>query len=165
MKSRVYAVVIAGLALVSCTSEGIHDPVASGTEAIVIEDVGPVSSQDGITFTLDPDEGLTPGEVVTLILRNDTGNLVGYNLCLSSFLVRSGAEWRSMPTHQGCTLMFSELPAGAEVRYDREVPASLESGTYRFWTVIRLMTGEGPEVPVFTPPFDLDQGPLPPGDS
>jgi len=165
MKLRLHAVVLAGLALASCTGEGILNPLAGETEAIVIEDVGPVSSQEGISFTLDPDEGLIPGEVVTLILRNDTDNLVGHNLCISSLLVRSGAEWRSIPTHHGCTLMFSELPAGAEVRYDMDVPASLESGTYRFWTVIRLGTGEGPDLLVFTPPFDLDQEPLPPGDS
>jgi len=125
MRSRVHAVVIAGFALASCTGEGILNPLAGETEAIVIEDVGPVSAQDGITFTLDPDEGLTPGEVVALILRNDTDNLVGHNLCISSLLLRSGAEWRSMLTHQGCTFIFSELPAGAEVRYDMDVPATL----------------------------------------
>lgn len=155
MKFRICAWIAAGFVLGSCTGEGVRDPVSPETDTIEIADVGPVSSPEGIALTLDPDDGLAPGDAVTLILGNGTGTAVGYNLCLSGLLVRSGEEWQPLPSDEVCTLELRNLLPGAEARYGSGLPESLEPGIYRFWTVVDLRTSE-PQVSAITAPFPVE---------
>lgn len=105
----------------------------------------PGESSD-VTLSAEP-ATVSAGESVTLILRNDSPSEVGYNLCASGLERRAGGSWTPVPSDRVCTMELRMLAAGADARYELELPEGLEVGEYRFTTSVHQLAG-GETVPV-----------------
>jgi hypothetical protein len=88
---------------------------------------------NGLVFTVEP-RTVGPGAMVTLVLRNARFTQLGYNLCSSGLEQRTGSGWQSVATDGVCTRELRILPPRQVARYEKRLPATLESGQYRYWT-------------------------------
>ena len=79
------------------------------------------------------------GDSLTLILRNNSENTVGYNLCASALERQNAGAWQAMPSDRVCTMELRSLPAGKETRYTLGLPANLSAGDYRVVTGVEIM--------------------------
>ncbi|HWV56512.1 MAG TPA: hypothetical protein VNZ57_03490 [Longimicrobiales bacterium] len=94
---------------------------------------------DGVSLSHSP-ESPSPGDSVTLVLRNGSDGTVGYNLCTSSLFRQSGSDWVPVPEDRICTMELRSLAPGEQATYTLRLPPGLEPGTYRYQTPI-----DGPE--------------------
>lgn len=95
-----------------------------------------------VTLSAEP-AAVSARDSVTLILRNDSPSEVGYNLCASGLERRAGGSWTQVPSDRVCTMELRMLAAGAEARYELELPEGLDVGEYRFTTSVhRMAAGE-----------------------
>ena len=106
---------------------------------------------DGVSLAHSP-AAPSPGESVTLVLRNESDAAIGYNLCTSGLFRQSGAEWEQVPEDRICTLELRILPPGEQADFTLQLPLGLESGTYRYQTSIDG-PGTGESGQVSAPPF------------
>ena len=106
---------------------------------------------DGLAFTTEA-ESYEPGDRVTLNLENDSGQRVGYNLCLSSLQRRTANAWtrpeaadgdiNNDGTREACTMQMNTMDSGEEVSYDKGLPIDLAEGAYRFQNSVTLLEEE-----------------------
>lgn len=107
----------------------------------------------GVAFEVRP-ASPTPGQRVTLVLRNSGAGTLGYNLCTSALTRQAAATWDPVPSDRVCTMELRSLEPGNEDTFDLELPLDLQPGTYRFETrVERFDEGESDELA--TEPFTL----------
>lgn len=116
---RLLTLTLLAVAFVACTTTG------SG------------AGSNGVTMTVTP-ERAEPGDSVTLVLRNDSQDELGYNLCTSGLLRRTdGDAWEPVPSDRACTRELRMLSPRQRATYDLDLPAGLAPGTYRFETNVQ----------------------------
>lgn len=100
---------------------------------------GPSGSADdgsgGARLTVEP-EVAQPGDSVVLLLRNASGEAIGYNLCTSRLERRDDSDWLRLPPDRVCTMELRTLPPGEVARYPLELPSDLAPGSYRYLAMI-----------------------------
>lgn len=108
---------------------GTPPPEQPGTNGQAAEPAGEVvlSAAPGRT---------TAGGTMTLTLRNDSREQIGYNLCSSAIETSGG---RPVPTDRICTMELRLLEAGRSANYSYELPEQLADGTYRFLAQVEWM--------------------------
>lgn len=89
----------------------------------------------GVTLTAEKS-----GDDVRLTLANGSADPVGYNLCSSRLLQRTGDGWTNVPTGLICTMEIRTLAAGASDSFTHTLPAA--AGEYRFETRVEIPVGE-----------------------
>lgn len=85
----------------------------------------------------------TSPTAILLTLRNESGGLIGYNLCTTAMERRSGDSWNAVPSDGVCTMELRTLASGGTATYTRQMPANLPAGDYRFVTRIEIPLGGG----------------------
>ncbi len=96
------------------------------------------------------------GDSATIVLRNGTGQPLGYNLCGSSREIRTGGSWKPIPQTRICTLELRILAPGAETHYREPITAEWQPGEYRMTTAIERMRS-GDVGRIHTPPFTVER--------
>ncbi|WP_143195411.1 immunoglobulin-like domain-containing protein [Archangium sp. Cb G35] len=88
-----------------------------------------------------------PGSKVKLLLRNDSLQLLGYNLCMSSLQRDEGGTWTVVPPpgRQLCAAIQYNIWPGESGESLRPLPETLPEGTYRYVTNVDW-NGEHQEV-------------------
>ena len=77
-----------------------------------------------------------PGDSVVLLLRNGSGEAIGYNLCTSRMERREESEWVRLPPDRVCTRELRTLPPGEVARYPLALGSDLDAGSYRYLAMI-----------------------------
>jgi hypothetical protein len=90
---------------------------------------------DAVTLRAEPSTA-APGDTVELILTNQSGGTLGYNLCSSGMEQRAGASWTSVPSNRMCTMELRMLPPGESARFPLGLESGLSAGEYRFVTTV-----------------------------
>ena len=85
-------------------------------------------------------EAVSPS-AVRLTLDNGTQAQIGYNLCASRLQRRDGAEWTPVQTDEVCTMELRTLNPGADATFEKQLPASLPAGEYRYVTNVESPLG------------------------
>jgi hypothetical protein len=88
-------------------------------------------------------ESAAPGDSVTLTLENGSEEQIGYNLCASGLQRQTAAAWQAVPSDIVCTMELRTLDAGGQTTWRTALPATLESGRYRYTTNIEAMATGG----------------------
>lgn len=100
---------------------------------------GPSGSEEdhsgNVGLAVEP-EIAQPGDSVVLLLRNGSGEAIGYNLCTSRLERREDGEWQRLPPDRVCTMELRTLPPGEEARFPLALPADLDPGSYRYLAMI-----------------------------
>jgi hypothetical protein len=88
-----------------------------------------------------------PGAEVSLRLRNESLQPLGFNLCFSTLQRHEGAAWETIPLIENelCQALQKRLNPGEESSERRVLRESLEEGEYRFLTHVEW-DGERQEV-------------------
>jgi hypothetical protein len=87
------------------------------------------------------------GDTATIVLRNGTGEPLGYNLCISSRELRAGASWKRFSPLRVCTLELRILQPGGETQLREPITAEWEAGEYRMVTTVeRMRSGNRGEI-------------------
>jgi hypothetical protein len=89
-------------------------------------------------------EAASAPDSITLVLRNESSEEVGYNLCPSTLEQRVGAGWQAVLDERVCTMELRLLPSGREGRYTVGLPAGLASGEYRYRAAVTRMESGAP---------------------
>ncbi|HEX2167968.1 MAG TPA: hypothetical protein VHG09_12110 [Longimicrobiales bacterium] len=109
---------------------------------------------DDVHLTVAP-ENATPGDSMTLTLRNETTEQIGYNLCTSSLQRQTAGGWATVPSDVVCTMELRTLEPDQEASYRTALPDDLASGQYRYTTSAEAMeTGGG--YGIMSNTFDVD---------
>lgn len=91
-----------------------------------------------IALTVDPPT-VAAGDSVTLILRNDSPEPVGYNLCSGTLEVSFEGAWQRVPSDRICTMEIRILAPGEVTRYPLALEPGLAPGDYRYVTSVDAM--------------------------
>lgn len=140
MKRAVISVAVA--ATVACTANGILGVLPEG------------DTPDGVLFEAN-DTLVAVGDTATLLLANNTGEAIGYNLCLGYLERHDGRSWRSvrkMPEGSACTLALYVLPQGDSAVHHQPIHTFLERGVYRLRDRIQWI-GAGGEAEIISNGF------------
>lgn len=110
----------------------------------------------GLRVTVEP-RIAAPGATVTLVLHNATAHQAGYNLCSSSLDQLQSGIWRPVPQTSACTRELRVLGAGQQARYQKQLPTTLATGTYRFATGVEIPLNRGTPAlgPIQSEPFSV----------
>lgn len=130
---RLLISLIAVTALLACAD----DPVGPDQQFVAI-------SADGLVLTTDADS-YAPGAEVRLTLRNETGGVLGHNLCLSVLERSTGSRWVTVErsTDPSCQAALAMLEADGTATLTIQLPTNLPAGEYRFRTQLeKVPTGE-----------------------
>ena len=139
---RLSAVAIAGvlaLAVLGCESSATglpgdleHDDLQPGHALLA----------DGIDVTLGMEaDHLEPGGEATLVLENQSGERIGYNLCFHTLERFTDEGWNAAEEQEerACILVLHMIDSGESARYDTSLPEALPAGEYRFRVALHLM--------------------------
>ena len=85
----------------------------------------------GVALAVEP-EAAQPGDSVELLLRNESGEAIGYNLCTTRLERGENGEWVRLPPDRVCTRELRTLAPGEVARYPVALAADLDPGSYRF---------------------------------
>ena len=110
---------------------------------------------EGITFEAQR-PAYRRGDTATIVLRNGSGQALGYNLCFSARELRTGASWKRFSPLRVCTMELRILPPGAETQLREPITAEWERGEYRMVTTVERM-GSGDRGEIFTPLFTVEK--------
>ena len=114
--------------------------------------VPPASQTSGVTAdVLLSAERVSPRSI-RLALDNGASQPIGYNLCHSELQRRSGTDWVRVETGEVCTMELRTLNPGHDATFEKDLPASLSAGDYRYVTSVEKPLG-GPSILVATAPF------------
>ena len=81
------------------------------------------------------------GQKVSLTLTNSSQSTVGYNLCASQLMRRTGGAWTVVPTQQVCTMEIRGLPPGESAQFRHSLPPGVQAGEYQYRTSIEMAGG------------------------
>ena len=115
---------------------------------LLLATCAPATTTPGLSFRADP----VSSNTVRLTLGNGTQSQVGYNLCASGLQRRSGSEWTAVQTDDVCTMELRTLSPGADATFEKQLPASLPAGEYRYVTNVESPLGSA-QAPVATNSF------------
>jgi hypothetical protein len=95
---------------------------------------------EGLVLRTDR-QSYSAGERVELTLRNETGEPLGVNLCLSTLEQRRNGEWADAPRQleEVCTALLQLLEPGQTASHSFRLVPGLAAGEYRFRTRIEKM--------------------------
>jgi hypothetical protein len=99
---------------------------------------------EGVVLTTDR-QAYAAADPVRLTLRNEAGEQLGINLCLSTLEVRQGTQWVRAPQQSEdiCTSILRILEPGESDSETVQLPPALPPGEYRFSTEVeRIGTGQ-----------------------
>jgi hypothetical protein len=99
---------------------------------------GDVAVVSGVSFTAH-DAG---PNIVQLTLTNGSDDRVGYNLCSSQLERKNASGWERIETGDVCTMEIRSLDVGQTATFDKNLPAGLASGDYRYVTRVEIPAGE-----------------------
>ena len=117
--------------------------------------VAELRDAEGITFAAHR-PAYRRGDTATIVLRNGTGQSLGYNLCFSSREQRTGGSWTRIYPLRICTMELRILAPGAETFLKEPITAEWQPGEYRMVTVVeRMRSGDRGEI--FTPSFTVER--------
>jgi hypothetical protein len=88
---------------------------------------------DGVTLSVSPEQ-TTEDSTVTLTLRNNSQQQIGYNLCSSTLQTSAG---RPVPTSRACTMEIRSLDPGRTATDRYQLPVNMLEGRYRFVTQVQ----------------------------
>ena len=129
-----------GFVLISAALAAACSPAARGA-----------SAEADIVFSVEPAR-VRAGETVTLVLRNQSSDTLGYNLCSSALEREANGQWQPVPSDRMCTMELRMLTPGESARYPVALEASVGAGPYRFVTSVERM-GSGTRASVTSAPF------------
>lgn len=110
---------------------------------------------DDMSLRVTP-ERAAPGDTVTLVLRNDSEDTLGYNLCTSDLFRRTDADtWDAVPSDRACTMELRSLSPRQRATFRLELAADVAPGTYRFETRVEVIQRDVRET-VVTEPFEIE---------
>lgn len=112
---------------------------------------------DADDITLRTDESLyAAGDTATLRIRNESGEPLGYNLCLHLVQRRIDGHWTdTLYGHeQPCPAIWYELEHGDSDTYPAALDVGTPPGTYRFRT--RIDTNPDGEYSLYSAPFTVE---------
>lgn len=113
-----------------------------------------LSSSDDVSLRVDADS-FEPGATVSLTLRNESGEAVGYNLCFHDLERLEGDDWaRVAGAGQICTAVLYTLEDGRSATYSASLPSTLGEGAYRFRTSVHFVE-RGESRDAVTAPFEV----------
>lgn len=95
----------------------------------------PGDSGGDVELAVEP-QAAQPGDSVELLLRNGSGEAIGYNLCTTRLERREEAEWVRLPPDRVCMRELRTLPPGEVARYPVALAADLDPGSYRYLAMI-----------------------------
>lgn len=98
-----------------------------------------------LTFSVTRSEW-APGDTIRVLLRNDSDQALGYNLCMKVLERRIDGQWRSvqsLPENTACTLQLDVLDPGESALGGLVVHSFIEPGTYRFRTSVEWPLSDG----------------------
>lgn len=134
---RFSALMLVATAIVACTTAGSR------------------AGSSDVALTVTP-ESAEPGDTVTLVLRNDSQDELGYNLCTSELSRQTGDDaWDPVPSDRACTMELRSLSPRQRATFRIDLPADLAPGTYRFETSVERMARNARET-VATEPFTVE---------
>jgi hypothetical protein len=90
--------------------------------------------------------------LVRLTLDNGAPHPIGYNLCTSELERREGSAWTRVATGEMCTMQLLSLNPGADATFEKQLPADLAAGEYRYQTSIESPLGTA-QKKISTAPF------------
>jgi len=95
---------------------------------------------EGVVLSTDR-QTYGPGDGVQLTLRNEAGEALGMNLCLSELERREAGQWERSPVQSDeiCVSILQVLEPGESASESVELPAGLPPGDYRFSTNLEGM--------------------------
>lgn len=108
------------------------------------DDLGPgyTLMQDGSGLVLRAEaERYAGGEPVSLVLDNETGDNVGYNLCFHGIERRTGTAWTLLNDPRTCITILYYLESGDSASFESVLPNPLAPGEYRFRIAVYLLNG------------------------
>ncbi len=97
---------------------------------------------EGADVTLEVEaDGFEPGAEVTLLLVNQSGEPVGFNLCFHELERFTDDGWKGSEEQEDriCTAVLHIIDPGEDARYEASLPATLSPGEYRFRVALHLM--------------------------
>lgn len=101
--------------------------------------LGSGEGSNGVALIVTP-ERAAPGDTITLVLRNDSQDELGYNLCTSSLHRRTGeGAWDPIASERVCTLELRSLSPRQRATLRLDLPQNLAPGTYRFETAVERL--------------------------
>jgi hypothetical protein len=81
------------------------------------------------------------GQEVRLRLVNHSSSALGYNLCASRLLRRTGETWTPVTTQVVCTMELRVLQPDETAEFTHALPPDLPAGEYRYGTSIEMPLG------------------------
>lgn len=109
----------------------------------------------GVVFRADR-PAYSHGDTALVILRNDTDQRIGHNLCTSARERREGGGWVRIEPLRMCTAALYGLEPGEETTHPEPITGEWVPGEYRIVTTVEITeTGERGEV--FTGSFRVDR--------
>lgn len=102
-----------------------------------------LSGEADVTLRVEAD-AFAPGAPVTLVLENESGEQVGFNLCFNALERRTGGSWVLELDPRVCTAHLNLLGTGGTAEYETALPSDLAPGEYRFRIALWLMGREEP---------------------
>ncbi len=81
------------------------------------------------------------GAEVKLVLSNQSGERVGFNLCFHEIERNTSEGWVPVEGLEGriCTLVLHMIDSGETAQYGTSLPEALSTGEYRFRVALHLM--------------------------
>jgi len=126
------------LALAACGPE----PENTDPLGVAVLEVSPAAPQAGASLTLT--------------LRNEGAEPIGYNLCTSQLQRRAGDDWIEVPEDRVCTMELRMLPPGGSDSFAMDLPADLAPDEHRYAASVHLMDSDRMEV-VWSPAFRAER--------
>lgn len=113
-----------------------------------------LSSSDEVALRAEADS-FEPGATVSLTLRNESGEAVGYNLCFHDLERLEGDGWAPVAgAGRICTAVLYTLEDGRSATYSASLPSALGAGEYRFRTSVHFVD-RGESRDAVTAPFEV----------
>lgn len=129
-------------------------PTTAPDESFDPDESYAVLSSDDVDLRADADS-FEPGATVSLTLRNESGEALGYNLCFHDLERREDDGWeRVSGAGQICTAVLYTLEDGGSATYSASLPSTLGEGAYRFRTSVHFVD-RGESRDAVTPPFEV----------
>ena len=96
------------------------------------------SDPPGVSLRVEP-QTVAPGASIELILENESGAQIGYNLCTSALERVVNGTAQAVPSDRICTMELRLLESSQNARYTLQLPADLSAGDYRMVARIERM--------------------------
>ena len=140
-------ILLSALTLLQAGCSESTGPDLEGSPALRAEDAA------GVVFRAERGD-YRRGETAKIVLRNETGETIGYNLCVSARELRSGAGWTRYEPLRICTAAFFNLAPGAETVLNEPITDEWQPGEYRMVTTVNL-PARNAHGELFTPSFTV----------